>query len=58
MIDFVHGKMLLEELGGEKSSVTKCFYEGMGHVGPFEIRDEFRELIKKRIEMTEALNKT
>ncbi|KAK4634024.1 Putative aminoacrylate hydrolase RutD [Fulvia fulva] len=57
MIDFVHGKMLLEGLGGEASGVTKSFHEGMGHVGPFEIRKEFHRLIVDRIEKTEALNK-
>ncbi|CAK4031547.1 alpha beta-hydrolase [Lecanosticta acicola] len=57
MIEFVHGKMLLEELGGEESGVTKSFHEGMGHVGPFEIRQEFRKLIADRIERTEALNR-
>lgn len=56
MVDFIHGKMLLEELGGEESGVTKSFHEGMGHVGPFEIRAEFNRIIADRIEKTEALN--
>jgi len=55
MIDFVHGKMLLAELGGEESGVTKSFHEGIGHVAPFEIRHEFRQIIADRIEKTEAL---
>lgn len=57
MIDFVHGKMLFEELGGEENGVTKSFHEGMGHVAPIEIRREFNRIIATRIEKTEALVK-
>jgi len=57
MIDFVHGKMLLDELGGEESGVSKSFHEGVGHVAPFEIRREFDRIIATRIEKTEALMK-
>lgn len=57
MIDFIHGEVLYEELGGDESAVTKSFHEGVGHVGPFEIRKEFRKIIVNRIEKTEALNR-
>ena len=57
MIDFVHAKMLLKELGGEERGVTKSFHEGIGHVAPFEIRKQFKEIIVGRIEKTEALGK-
>ncbi|KAF2860822.1 alpha/beta-hydrolase [Piedraia hortae CBS 480.64] len=54
MLDFVHGKMLLEDLGGEERGVTKSFHEGMGHVAPFEIRKEFKRIIEGRVERTEG----
>ncbi|KAF2766359.1 alpha/beta-hydrolase [Teratosphaeria nubilosa] len=57
MIDFEHAKMLLRELGGEESGVTKSFHEGLGHVGPFEIRKEFNRIIAERVEKTRGLNK-
>ena len=56
MIDFVHAEMLLRELGGEEQGVTKSFHEGLGHVGPVEIRKEFNALILDRIEKTESMN--
>jgi fermentation-respiration switch protein FrsA (DUF1100 family) len=56
MIDFVHAEMLLRELGGEQEGVTKSFHEGLGHVGPVEIRKEFKGLIQDRIEKTESMN--
>ncbi|KAK5125450.1 hypothetical protein LTR85_000559 [Meristemomyces frigidus] len=55
MIDFVHGEMLLKELGGEESGVTKSFHDGIGHVAPFEIRQEFRDIIAIRIDQTEGI---
>lgn len=58
MIDFVHGEMLLRELGGEESGVTKSFHEGLGHVGPLEIRKEFQRIVEERIAQTAALGKT
>lgn len=57
MLEFVHGEMLLKELGGEESGVTKSFHEGMGHVGPIEIREEFKRIIEERIEKMELLGK-
>ncbi|KAK4507350.1 hypothetical protein PRZ48_001085 [Zasmidium cellare] len=57
MIDFMHGEVLYEELGGDESEVTKSFHEGIGHVAPFEIRKQFKKIIVNRIERTEALNK-
>ncbi|KJX98653.1 alpha/beta-hydrolase like protein [Zymoseptoria brevis] len=56
MIDFMHAEMLLKELGGEDEGVTKSFHEGMGHVGPIEIRHEFNKLIVDRVETTERLS--
>lgn len=56
MVEFIHGEMLLNELGGEEGGVTKSFHEGLGHVGPVEIRDEFNALIRSRIEKTESMN--
>lgn len=56
MVEFVHGEMLLSELGGEEGGVTKVFLEGMGHVAPVEIRKEFNELIHNRIEKTESMS--
>ena len=55
MIDFIHGEMLLRELGGEESGVTKSFHEGVGHVAPFEIRHDFKRILAERIEKTEGL---
>nr|POE88339.1 3-oxoadipate enol-lactonase 2 [Quercus suber] len=57
MVDFVHGKMLLEELGGEARGVTKSFHTGIGHVAPFEIRKEFARIVAERVAATEALPK-
>lgn len=56
MIDFVHAKMMLEELGGEEGGVTKSFHQGMGHVAPLEKRQEFRRIIAERVETTEKMN--
>lgn len=58
MINFVHAEMLLRELGGEESGVTKSFHQGMGHVGPFEIRNEFKRIIEERIRRTESMAKS
>lgn len=55
MVEFVHGEMLLQGLGGEQSGVTKSFHEGLGHVGPVEIRNEFKRIIVERIEKTESM---
>jgi len=57
MLDFVHGNLLLADLGGEESGVTKSFHEGMGHVAPFEKRQEFKRIIAERIEKTVALKR-
>jgi pimeloyl-ACP methyl ester carboxylesterase len=56
MIDFVHGKMLLEELGGEERGVTKSFHENLGHVAPIERRKEFNQIIADMVAKTEALD--
>ena len=57
MIDFMHGEMLLRDLGGEEGGVTKSFHEGIGHVAPFERRAEFRKIIAERIERMEGLRR-
>lgn len=57
MVDFVHGEMLLKDLGGEERGVTKYFVEGLGHVAPVEIRKEFNALIEGRIAKTSAMPK-
>ena len=55
MIDFMHGEVLLRELGGEEGGVTKSFHERLGHVAPFQIRREFKRIIAERVEKTEEL---
>lgn len=55
MINFIHGEMLLRELGGEEAGVTKLFKKDIGHVAPFEIRKEFNNCIADRIEKTESM---
>ncbi|KAK3713019.1 hypothetical protein LTR37_008704 [Vermiconidia calcicola] len=57
MIDFIHAEMLFKDFGGEQSGVVKSFHEGIGHVAPFEIRKEFRDIIADRVEKTEGLSK-
>ena len=57
MINFIHAEMMLRELGGEESGVTKSFHEGLGHVAPFELRQEFKRIIADRIEKTEGMQK-
>lgn len=56
MINFVHGEMLVRELGGEEGGVTKVFAE-CGHVAPFELRQEFKGWIAERVEKTEGMSK-
>lgn len=56
MIDFIHAEMLLRELGGEESGVTKSFHESVGHVIPFEVRHEFKRILASRIDETESLH--
>lgn len=58
MIPFVHGEMLLRELGGKESGVTVSFHERLGHVAPFELRKQFNALIADRIDKTEGLPKS
>ena len=57
MINFVHAEMMLTELGGEESGVTKSFHEGLGHVAPFELRHEFKRIIEDRVDKTEGTSK-
>ncbi|EMD00863.1 hypothetical protein BAUCODRAFT_61070 [Baudoinia panamericana UAMH 10762] len=58
MIDFMHGELLLAELGGEEGGVTKSFHEGLGHVPLFEIRHEFNRIIAERVEKTYEMAKS
>jgi hypothetical protein len=58
MINFIHAEMLLKELGGEESGVTKSFHQDVGHLAPYEIRKEFNKIIAERIESTEAMAKS
>lgn len=56
MITFTpHAELLLKELGGEESGITKYHLPKVGHVGPFEMRKEFNEIIGKMVEKTENL---
>ena len=57
-VNFIHGEMLLRELGGEESGVTKSFHEGIGHVAPFEMRKEFNKIIADNIEKSENIAKS
>jgi len=56
MIDFVHVGMLMKDLGGEEGGVT-AVYRDIGHVAPFEIREEFNEMIANNVQKTEKLPK-
>ena len=56
-IDFIHGEMLFNELGGEESGTTKVFRADMGHVAPIEMRKEFNQIIADAIEKTERMAK-
>lgn len=58
MIDIVHAKMLIEELGGEDSGITTSIHEGLGHVAPFELRKRFKEIIADRVQKTESMAKS
>ncbi|KXT06086.1 hypothetical protein AC578_1426 [Pseudocercospora eumusae] len=55
MIPFVHGEMMIAELGGKDSGIATSLHEGLGHVAPFELRKEFKKIIAGRIQETEAL---
>lgn len=58
MIDFVHAEMLLRELGGEESGVTKSFHPDIGHIAPYQMRKEFHDIIASRIEKTGAITES
>jgi hypothetical protein len=58
MINFIHGQMLLKELGGEEGGVTKVFRTNCGHVAPFELRKEFKQFIADMVEKTESMSKS
>ncbi|PNS20052.1 Protein STB3 [Sphaceloma murrayae] len=56
MLVFHHAEMLLDELGGESSGISKFFFEGQGHVIPIEKRKEFKEIIVGMCEKGEKAN--
>ncbi|KAG8630103.1 hypothetical protein KVT40_001722 [Elsinoe batatas] len=56
MLGVWHGEMLLEELGGEGSGVSKFWFEGMGHVIPIEKRKEFKRIVERMCEKGEEAN--
>lgn len=56
MIPFPHSEVLVRELGGEKSGVTKIVFENGGHYLAMEKRGDFRALIEAMVEKTEAMN--
>lgn len=57
LINFIHGEMMLRELGGEESGVTKSFHKDVGHVAPYQLRKQFKEIIADRVQKTEAMAK-
>ena len=52
MITIYHGEMLVKELGGEESGVTRVVFENRGHVLPIEERKEFARLIERLVDKT------
>jgi len=56
MITFPHAEILLSELGGEESGVTKWFLEGQGHVIPIEMRNAFHNKVVEMVEKGRKLN--
>ncbi|MCJ1399495.1 hypothetical protein MMC11_002697 [Xylographa trunciseda] len=52
MITLYHGEMLVRELGGEESGVTRVIFKDRGHVLPMEERQEFARLIEQIVEKT------
>ena len=52
MITSYHGEMLVKELGGEESGVTRLFFKDRGHVLPVEERKEFARLIERMVDKT------
>jgi len=57
MITFPHASVLLDGLGGEEAGVRKEFVEGMGHVVPIEMREEFGRWIEEVVERTERMGR-
>ena len=55
LIQFIHAEMMLRELGGEESGVTTSFPKDLGHVAPYQLRKQFKEIIADRVEKTEAM---
>lgn len=61
MITAPHAEMLARELnaGAQKTGIqARCtFFEGIGHVIPWEKREEFTKLMEDLVRDTEALNR-
>ena len=55
MITFPHGEVVLKDLGGEESGVTKAFYKGKGHHLPAEERWDFDRRVEEMVEKTSNL---
>ena len=55
MITQPHGELLVKELGGEESGVTRCMVEGRGHGLPMEWRRDLTKLIAGFVEKTAKL---
>ena len=55
MITQPHGELLVKELGGEESRVTRCMVEGRGHGLPMEWRKDLTKLIAGFVEKTAKL---
>lgn len=56
MVTFTpHAQLLLNELGGEESGITKHHIPVLGHAAPFEMRKEFNKVIAEMVDRAEAL---
>ena len=55
MITYPHAEVLVKELGGEDSGLTKVVFKGRGHVIPLEERKEFAKIISDLVAKTEGL---
>ena len=55
MIKYVHAEVLVRELGGEESGLTRVVFEGRGHVLPMEARKDFADSIADMVAKAEAL---
>lgn len=58
MITFPHAEVLLRELTGESGDIKHWWVEGVGHVVPVELREEFRAFVEDMVEKTERMRMT